>query len=73
MDEPSFILQNEIFHLELRQSSVAAVNWEYVNLYVALNLIMGFAGKYGMREMDVEVVVAGIGAFEGVINYNGPP
>lgn len=72
LDGPSFIYQHDMFQLELRQASSAVVNWEYVDLYCTLNLIVSFAAKYGMREMDVEVVVAGVGAFEGSIRYSGP-
>lgn len=73
LDGPSFAYRNEIFHLELRQASSAVVNWKYVELYLTLNLILDFGAKYGMREMDIEVVVDGTGAFAGFIRYNGPP
>lgn len=43
-----------------------------MELYYTLNLLVEFAAKYGMREMDVEVVVAGVGAFGGIIRYSGP-
>lgn len=72
LDEPSFIHRDRMFHLELRQASSAVVNWKYVELYYTLNLLVEFAAKYGMREMDVEVVVAGVGAFGGIIRYSGP-
>lgn len=62
-----------MFYLELQQVSSAVVNWEYVELYCTLILIIEFAVKYRMREMDVEVVVAGVGACGGTIRYNGPP
>ncbi len=73
LDGPSFIYQNDVFRIELRQASSAVVDWEYVELYNTLNLLIGFAFKYGMREMDIEVVTAGVGAFGGVIRYSGPP
>ena len=73
LDGPSFIDQNDMFRIELRQESSAVVNWEYVELYNTLNLVIAFAAKYGMREMDIEVVAAGVGAFGGNIRYSGPP
>ena len=73
LDGPSFKYQNEMFYLELRQACSAVVNWQYVELYHTLNLTIDVVGKYGMREMDVEVVAAGLGAFGGFIRYNGPP
>ena len=68
-----FVFWTDLFHLQLRQSPAAVVNWNYAELYVTLNLIAGFAAKYGMWEMDVEVVAAGVGAFGGTIRYIGPP
>ena len=62
-----------MFYLELQQGSSAVVKWEYVELYCTLIIIVEFAVKYRMREMDVEVVVAGVGAYGGIIRYNGPP
>ena len=73
LDGPSFTLQNEFFHLDLRQSPSAVVDWKYVDLYTTLNIIVSFAFKYDMREMDIEVVVAGVVAFGGFIRYIGPP
>lgn len=73
LDGPVFEYQNEIFHLELRQASSAVADWEYEELYHALNIIIRFATKYGMREMDVEVLAAGVGAFGETISYVGPP
>lgn len=72
VDEPSFIYQTRMFRLDLRQASSAIVPWKYVELYYTLNVIVEFAAKYGMREMEVEAVADGIGAFGGVIRYNGP-
>lgn len=73
LDGPAFIYRNQMFYLELQQASSAVINWEYVELYCTLILIIEFAVKYRMREMDVEVVVAGIGAWGGIFRYNGPP
>lgn len=66
-----FIYQNSIYYLYLRQASSAAVTWKYVELYYTLNVMAEFANKYGMREMEIEVVADGIGAFGGVVRYNG--
>lgn len=73
LDGPSFMYRNKLFYLELRQSPSAVVNWKYVEIYYTLNLLVSFATAYGMREMDVEVVVDGVGAFEGIIRYTGIP
>ena len=43
-----------------------------MELYYTLNVMIEFASSYGMREMEIEVVADGIGAFGGVVRYNGP-
>lgn len=73
LDGPVFEFQNVFFHLRLQRASSAVVNWKYVQLYETLNALIDFAATYNMREMDVEVVAAGVGAFGGVIRYSGPP
>lgn len=42
-------------------------------LYRTLNIIIRSAVKYGMREMEVEVRAAEVGAFGGLIRYIEPP
>lgn len=71
-DEPSFVYQNGMFYLYLRQASSAVVAWKYVEIYYTLNVMIEFATRYGMCEMEIEVVANGIGAFEGLVKYNGP-
>ena len=71
-DKPTFIYQSDLFHLYLGQASSAAVAWKYVELYYTLNVIMEFSTKYGMREMEIEAVADGIGAFDGVVRFNRP-
>ena len=70
-DKPTFIYQSKIFHLYLGQASSAAVAWKYVELYYTLNVLIEFAAKYGMREMEIEAVADGTGAFGGVVKFNG--
>ena len=42
-------------------------------LHYTLNLIVSSAAKYGIREIDVEVVAVGLGAFGGNVRYNVSP
>lgn len=73
LDGPVFEYQNVFFHLRFRRASSAVVNWKYVQLYETLNALIEFAATYNMREMDVDVVAAGVEAFGGVVSYSGPP
>ena len=73
LDGRWFIYRNDKYYLRLEEASSAAVAWKYVEIYYALNIIAHFANKYGMREMNVQVVSGGTGAFEGTIKYIGTP
>ena len=73
LDGRWFIYRNDKYYLRLEEASSAAVTWKYVEIYYALNVIAHFANKYGMREMNVQVVSGGTGAFEGTIKYIGAP
>ena len=46
--------------------------WEYGELFGALNVIMKFALNWGMRAMQVEVVVDGPGACGGEVAFVVP-
>ena len=43
-----------------------------MELYHTLNVMIEFATEYGMREMEIDAVADGIGAFGGVVKFNGP-
>jgi len=47
------------------------VDWEYAELFDTLNVIMAFASRWRMFEMDIEVVAGGVGNSEGFIRYDG--
>ena len=73
LDESWFIYRNDKYYLQLEQASSAVVAWRYVEIYYALNIIAHFADKYGMMEMNIQVVSGGTGAFEGTIQHIGAP
>ena len=69
VDNQAFLYEDRGFQFVLKQSSTAAVDWEYGELFDTLNALMAFAARYSMVEMDIEVV-AGPGNFEGYITYD---
>lgn len=71
VENQAFLYEDHGFQFVLAQSHSAIVDWEYGELFDTLSAIMGFAVKYRTLEMDIRVVVRGLGNFEGYIKYTG--
>lgn len=70
MENQAFLYEHHGFEFVLKQALSAVVDWEYVELFWTLEAMVKFAVRWGMREMDVEVVAAGVGNFDGYVRFD---